>query len=375
VTKRTVEKPLERARDNWWADLSEFGERLRKKRKKLGLTQKQMAQRIGVDQSRISRIEAGTSTPKDTPTAARFAEWYELDDKEKREWFGLLYGYRTEYLVGASQELVHSQLFAGSANLTHERAQRIIGYLVEGYYKHIKHSIGQYVDRETINALKLLLTSPLLGETDRMTAMIRLQEVYESSPDNSFEALAIRQHAIYLLGHFASSPALNIISTAWQTEKHPWVRRSALVVLGDSSKFEEFIDLAKRDDLTRQATRTYPRVYYGDQSYKAGVFIDDQSSVYYRTLRHYLSNHPRYSLRPGNALALYTIRDILQTKGVEPLLQDTQLSSLLYRALDIQPLHPLAQREWQELHNTVQPIYDKLYDAVVRFDKLIKRVE
>lgn len=46
--------------------LQEFGEEvLRPKRLKLGLTQQQMSQRVGVDQSRISRIERGLGKPDD----------------------------------------------------------------------------------------------------------------------------------------------------------------------------------------------------------------------------------------------------------------------------------------------------------------------
>jgi hypothetical protein len=63
-----------------------------------------MAKRIGVDQSRISRIEQGGGKPKDYPTAAAYALEYHLSQQEAHEWFRLLgIGY---YDPTAEEELV-----------------------------------------------------------------------------------------------------------------------------------------------------------------------------------------------------------------------------------------------------------------------------
>lgn len=82
--------PDRSARD---ADLQEFGEAvLRARRKKLGLTQQQMALRIGVHQSRIARIELGTSVPKDYPTAKKYSEIYKLNEEEVNKFYQLIFG-------------------------------------------------------------------------------------------------------------------------------------------------------------------------------------------------------------------------------------------------------------------------------------------
>lgn len=81
---------LEIIRSSWQADLYEFGKFvLREKRKKQKLTQKQMAQKVGLDQSRISRIEKG-ATPKDSATARAISECYQLSDMEEKNWFQLI---------------------------------------------------------------------------------------------------------------------------------------------------------------------------------------------------------------------------------------------------------------------------------------------
>ncbi|GIV76312.1 MAG: hypothetical protein KatS3mg050_0706 [Litorilinea sp.] len=73
--------------------LQEFGEEvLRPKRLKLGLTQQQMAQRVGIDQSRISRIERGLGKPEDYSTARAFILHYQLSKPQQDEWLHLLFG-------------------------------------------------------------------------------------------------------------------------------------------------------------------------------------------------------------------------------------------------------------------------------------------
>jgi transcriptional regulator with XRE-family HTH domain len=333
---------------------------LRRKRKNLGLTQEQLAQRVGLDQSRISRIEGGLGTPKDYPTAKAIAESYRLDPDETRVWYRLLYGQGSSESNELPQILTDVNFGSKRGQQGYAQAQTILSNLVEGNSKNLNKYLGQYLNRQTINTLESLLSDPLLSESDRRTAMLRLQGVYDSSPGDSFENLAVRQHTIYLLGNFAASETFDLISTAWRKEKHPWILRGALVVLSDSARYEEFLDLVNRNDLARQVARTYPRVYYGDQPHTVSVFLDDGRPTYSRTLRYYLSNHPRYLSSPGQALALTAIRDMLEVKGVGPSLDDLRSSILLYRALNLQPIHPLAKREWNRLRRGMMPIYDEL---------------
>lgn len=89
-----TKEELDAAKSNWWSRLQDFGEEVLRpqRREKLGLTQAQMAKRIGVDQSRISRIEQGGGKPKDYPTAQAYATAYQLNKKQTRDWFHLLFG-------------------------------------------------------------------------------------------------------------------------------------------------------------------------------------------------------------------------------------------------------------------------------------------
>jgi transcriptional regulator with XRE-family HTH domain len=78
---------------SWQTSLQEFGELLRQRRQQvLHLSQGEMASRIGIDQSRISRIERGIGTPKDKGTAKAYAEGYRLNREETEIWFELLFG-------------------------------------------------------------------------------------------------------------------------------------------------------------------------------------------------------------------------------------------------------------------------------------------
>lgn len=81
--------------DQCWQNslLQEFGaEVLRPKRLKLGLTQQQMARKIGLDQSRISRIERGLGKPEDYASARAFIVHYQLDRSDAEVWLHLLFG-------------------------------------------------------------------------------------------------------------------------------------------------------------------------------------------------------------------------------------------------------------------------------------------
>ncbi len=91
-TKRNEQ--LEIIRSSWRADVQEFAENvLRPHRERLNLNQTEMALRIGVDQSRISRIERGLGVPRDQVTAIRFADEYRLEEIFKKDWLQLLFGY------------------------------------------------------------------------------------------------------------------------------------------------------------------------------------------------------------------------------------------------------------------------------------------
>src|SRR5690606_31798609 len=73
----------------WQTDRGEFGEYLRERRQKLGYSQIEMARRIGVHQSQISRIENAETTPQSYQIALAFAQCYQLNKQETEEWLQL----------------------------------------------------------------------------------------------------------------------------------------------------------------------------------------------------------------------------------------------------------------------------------------------
>lgn len=91
---------LDHAESAWHTSLQEFGEQLRYKREHvLRLTQAEMAARVGIHQSRISRIEAG-GKPKDKSTTVVMAREYQLSAAETKAWLELLYGSTTVFQLG-----------------------------------------------------------------------------------------------------------------------------------------------------------------------------------------------------------------------------------------------------------------------------------
>ena len=82
---------LEWLNTHWFSKYLEFCNlTLREKRIKHKITQEQIAQKIGIDQSRISRIENSGERPSHT-TAMLIAEAYQLTDEESKEWFELFF--------------------------------------------------------------------------------------------------------------------------------------------------------------------------------------------------------------------------------------------------------------------------------------------
>lgn len=83
---------IDSAGSAWRTSLQEFGALLGDRRKHvLGLNQAEMAARVGLDQSRISRIEAG-ARPRDKVTALAIADAYDLPARQRRDWLELLFG-------------------------------------------------------------------------------------------------------------------------------------------------------------------------------------------------------------------------------------------------------------------------------------------
>lgn len=80
-------------KSHWWTQLSEFGEEvLLQRRKKYYVTQSQVASITGLNQSEISRLERGLTTPRDLPTLNAISDAYRLTGDEKQKYIELIFG-------------------------------------------------------------------------------------------------------------------------------------------------------------------------------------------------------------------------------------------------------------------------------------------
>ncbi len=70
----TIDQAVEFIRVIWQSERGEFGDLLRSRRLRLGHSQIQMAEDIGIHQSQISRIEQAITTPQNYNTAMAYAK-------------------------------------------------------------------------------------------------------------------------------------------------------------------------------------------------------------------------------------------------------------------------------------------------------------
>ncbi len=81
-------------RSYWWTSLLEFGEEvLIRKRKKLGLSQQDIAIKCSLNQSEISRFEKGLAKPRDVPTLELLCAVYQLGPAERERYIQLTTGF------------------------------------------------------------------------------------------------------------------------------------------------------------------------------------------------------------------------------------------------------------------------------------------
>jgi transcriptional regulator with XRE-family HTH domain len=94
ISPRTIRQDLLREeKNNLWRDRWNFGlDVLRKKRIQKPLNQQQMAELVGLDQTTVSRIEAGGEKPRDVVTALAICQFYGLDPEERDKFFIYSFG-------------------------------------------------------------------------------------------------------------------------------------------------------------------------------------------------------------------------------------------------------------------------------------------
>jgi len=208
----------------WQDDLRTFGECvLRRRRQEKSLTQKQMARRIGVDQSRVSRIERGLGTPKDYLTANVYARCYGLNPEETDQWFRLLFGIGAIDNWSVSQaDLDHARAaptgvyqvrIRGDPELAIHWAEELINWL-KRKESHLSSSAHLRLLLETHARLlyeqntaqrEILLPSTIVPLTQRVAREIR--RIAKELQDDQLHGLAhyCEGDAYYIAGHDSAS--------------------------------------------------------------------------------------------------------------------------------------------------------------------------
>ena len=80
-------------RSNWWSNLLDFGlDVLQSNRKNMGVSQAQIANTTGLNQSEISRIENGLARPKDITNFELICKAYKLTDHQRNQYSTLVLG-------------------------------------------------------------------------------------------------------------------------------------------------------------------------------------------------------------------------------------------------------------------------------------------
>ena len=146
----------------WWSMLLEFGEDvLAVKRRKTGQTQSDIAQKTGLNQSEISRIESGFTKPTDLPTLEAVCQAYQLSNSEKAKYVELITGY-TSQNISESEEIINNLLEgqipfiahtnrSGSPRIAIEQAELIMNWVESQNISLDKYS------QNTLNKISYLL--------------------------------------------------------------------------------------------------------------------------------------------------------------------------------------------------------------------------
>jgi predicted transcriptional regulator len=212
------------------ADLQEFGEEvLRVKRRRLGISQQEMARRIGINQSRVARIELGSGIPKDYLTAKKYVEHYKLNDEEARRFYQLTFGIAPEVealpqsftreVILDSVETIHQIRVQGNSFLAGVRADALSARLTElkkisptsskanavllNAYAHVLNERA-WIYKETLPPANVpVVTKSLITEIQNIAVACRDKEL-----DGLFNLQ--RASTFYMMGQYVSAiPFLN----------------------------------------------------------------------------------------------------------------------------------------------------------------------
>ncbi len=130
-----------------------FGEKFKIQREKLGLTQQQVADALGINRRMITRYENGISFPRTKEAYRKIAEFFEVD-------INYLLTEEEEFVVQASeqygsrgmqeaQELIHSMsgLFAGGS-LSEQDKDAVMKALQDIYWESKARNVQKYTPKK-----------------------------------------------------------------------------------------------------------------------------------------------------------------------------------------------------------------------------------
>ena len=134
-------------------DKMTFGEKFKIQREKLGLTQQQVADALGLNRRMITRYENGISFPRTKEAYRKIAEFFEVD-------INYLLTEEEEFVVQASeqygsrgmqeaQELIHSMsgLFAGGS-LSEQDKDAVMKALQDIYWESKARNVQKYTPKK-----------------------------------------------------------------------------------------------------------------------------------------------------------------------------------------------------------------------------------
>ena len=134
-------------------DKMPFGEKFKIQREKLGLTQQQVADALGINRRMITRYENGISFPRTKEAYRKIAEFFEVD-------INYLLTEEEEFVVQASeqygsrgmqeaQELIHSMsgLFAGGS-LSEQDKDAVMKVLQDIYWESKARNVQKYTPKK-----------------------------------------------------------------------------------------------------------------------------------------------------------------------------------------------------------------------------------
>lgn len=185
-----VDNVLDYKKSFWRSELYEFCEEVFiKNRKNFKLTQKRVSSLLGLNQSEISRIERGVTTPKDITTIEAICSVYRLTPSQKNKYLELTYGLPssndTDFLLGLidnQTEFIANFNRSGSPLLAIKQSEYLREWLennfelVEGKNSNIKDKISHLLLEESAAWWDVMIpektldkTEPLIQKMEKLT--------------------------------------------------------------------------------------------------------------------------------------------------------------------------------------------------------------